>query len=162
FTNSEYYAIIILKSINNKTDGKPVIPLLTYTFGTYIQDNYITLLLLSALIIMLIGNWKMKISGTNYEWLIIGITLAITVLQAVELMCDRYGWSHRILYYKCAATYWLYPLAAMLELYLVAPIKHKFLMAIPYAVNFTLQKQKLCSDDNVEAFHKISKKGAFL
>lgn len=65
FTNSEYYAIIILKSINNKTDGKPVIPLLTYTFGTYIQDNYIiTLLLLSALIIMLIGNRKMKISGT--------------------------------------------------------------------------------------------------
>ena len=115
-----------------------MIPLLTYTFGTYIQDNYITLLLLSALIIMLIGNRKMKISGTNYVWLIIGITLAITVLQAVELMCDRYGWSHMILYYKCAATYWLYPLAAMLELYLVAPIKHKFLMAIPYAVNFIL------------------------
>ncbi|MBR1831207.1 MAG: hypothetical protein IJ784_02115, partial [Ruminiclostridium sp.] len=64
-----------------------MIPLLTYTFGTYIQDNYIiTLLLLSALIIMLIGNRKMKISGTNYVWLIIGITLAITVLQAVELM----------------------------------------------------------------------------
>jgi hypothetical protein len=30
----------------HKTDGKPVIPLLTYTFATYIQDNYITLLLL--------------------------------------------------------------------------------------------------------------------
>lgn len=103
-----------------------------YTFLTYISENYITLILLSALVIMLIVNRKMKISGLHYVWLMIGMTFVLTVCRAVEEMCDIYGWDCRILYFKTTAVYLIYPLTAMLELYLIAPIKHKLLLAVPY------------------------------
>jgi len=109
-----------------------------YTLITYITNNYITLLLLASLLLLLIVNRKMKIEGLHYMWIIIGIVFVLTICEAVEDMCDLYGWNVRILYFKTAAVYWLYPLTAMLELYLVAPIKHKFLFAAPYAVNFIL------------------------
>lgn len=106
-----------------------------YTFLTYIQNNYVTLLLLAALTMLMITSRKMKISGLHYMWVIIVIVFALTVCEAIEDICDLYGWDYRILYFKTAAVYWLYPLTAMLELYLVAPIKHKFIVGIPYAVN---------------------------
>ena len=67
-------------------------------------------------------------------WLMIGMTFALTICRAVEEMCDIYGWNYRILYFKTAAVYLIYPLTAMLELYLIAPIKHKLLMAVPYII----------------------------
>ncbi len=103
-----------------------------YTLMTYIRENYITLILLSALIILLIANRKMKISGLHYVWLMICMTFVLTICGAVETICDTYGWDYRILYFKTTAVYLIYPLTALLELYLIAPIKHKLPMAVPY------------------------------
>ena len=109
-----------------------------YTLMTYITNNYITLLLLSAVALLLIANRKVKVNGVQYIWLIIVIVFMLTLCEAIEDMCDLYNWDYRILYFKTAAVYWLYPLTAMLELYLVASVKHKLLTAIPYAVNSIL------------------------
>ena len=104
----------------------------------YITNNYITLLLLSALSMLLIVNRKMKTSGLNFVWAIIGIVFGLTLCEALEDACDVYHWNYRILYFKTALVYWLYPLTAMLELYLIVPIQHTLLMAIPYLINFVL------------------------
>ena len=112
-----------------------------YTFLTYITNNYLTLLTLSALTVVLIVNRKMKIEGLNYFWQIMGIVFALTILEAIEDMCDLYGWDYRLLYLKTAGVYWLYPLTAMLEVYLIAPIRSrsvKFLLLIPYLVSFVI------------------------
>lgn len=109
-----------------------------YTFVTYFTNNYVTLLLLSTLIMLLITNHKMKTTGLHYIWVIIGIVFTLTLCEAFEDICGVYKWNYRLLYFKTAMVYILYPLIAMLELYLVAPIKHKILMAAPYAVNVSL------------------------
>ena len=109
-----------------------------YTIMTYITNNYVTLLLLAALVILLIVNRKMKISGLQYVWTIMGIVFTLTLCEAFEDICDLYNWDYRLLYIKTALVYWLYPLTAMLELYLVTPIKRKLLIAIPYIINFVL------------------------
>ena len=109
-----------------------------YTLMTYITNNYMTLLLLASLTVLLIANRKMKVDGLQYIWLIMGIVFTLTLCEAVEDMCDLYMWDYRLLYIKTALSYWLYPLMAMLELYLIAPIKRKLLVAIPYIINFVL------------------------
>ena len=58
--------------------------------------------------------------------------------EALEDICDTYMLDHRILYIKTAFVYWFYPLTAMLQLYLVAPIKHKRLMALPYMISLAV------------------------
>ena len=103
-----------------------------YTLMTYITNNYMTLLLLASLTVLLIANRKMKVDGLQYIWLIMGIVFTLTLCEAVEDMCDLYMWDYRLLYIKTALSYWLYPLMAMLELYLIAPIKRKLLVAVPY------------------------------
>ena len=104
----------------------------------YVTNNYITLLLLTALAMLLIINRRMKIGGLQYSWAIIGIVLVITICEAVEDICDSYMLSPRILYVKTAMIYLLYPLMALLELYLVAIVKHKKLLLIPYIVSSVL------------------------
>ena len=109
-----------------------------YTFTDYISHNYVTLILLAALSLLLTVNRKMKLHGMQYVWSIIAIVLGLTIAEAAEDICDIYGLSYRILYIKTAFVYWFYPLIAMLELYLVTPVRHKLLMAIPYLLNFVL------------------------
>ena len=91
-----------------------------------------------ALIILLIVNRNAKISGLHYIWPIIGIVFGLTLCEALADICDTYQWNYRILYFKTTMVYWLYPLVALLEVLLVAPIKRKFLIAIPYLINSVL------------------------
>ena len=106
-----------------------------YTAMDYLTNNYITLMLLAALAMLLTVNRRMKIHGIQYMWATICIVLGLTVAEALEDICDTYMLDHRILYIKTAFVYWFYPLTAMLQLYLVAPIKHKWLMALPYMIS---------------------------
>ena len=111
-----------------------VIMIGSYTFADYINDYYLTLLLLASLVVLLIVNHGAKITGLNYIRPIIGIVFSLTLLEALEDACDAYQWNYRILYFKTAMVYWLYPLCALLELKLIAPIRHKFLLLLPYLV----------------------------
>lgn len=106
-----------------------------YTLFNYVTNNYITLLLLAALTMLLIVNRKIKIEGLRYYGALMLIVFGLTVAEAVEDICDLYMLDVRILYVKSAFVYWFYPLTAMLGLFLVVPLKHKILWAIPYFVN---------------------------
>lgn len=91
--------------------------------------------MLAMLSVLLIVNRKTKIPGFRYVWAMIGIVLCLTLCEALEDICDIYHMDYRILYFKTAMVYWLYPLTAMLELYLVAPIKQKLILAMPYIIS---------------------------
>ena len=104
-----------------------------YTFADYINEFYLTLLLLASLVMLLIVNRDAKIAGLRYIWLIVGIVFTLTINAALEKkLCDAYQWNYRILYFKTAISYWLYPLAVLLELMLVAPIRNQLLIKLPY------------------------------
>lgn len=107
----------------------------SYTLFNYINNNYITLLLLASLAMFLIVNRRIKIEGLRYYWALMLIVFTLTIAEAVEDICDLYMLDVRILYVKSAFVYWLYPLTAMLLLFLVVPLKHKLLWTIPYFLN---------------------------
>lgn len=98
----------------------------------YISSSYTTLMLLAGLMVILLANRRTKIEGTQYVWAIMGIVFAITVFEYLEIWCDTYRKPLWILYIKAAATYSLYPLMMILELFLIARVKHKILIMIPY------------------------------
>lgn len=91
-------------------------------------------MLLAGLLVILIANHRTKIKGTQYVWAIMGIVFVITVFEYIEIWCDTYNKPLWILYAKSAITYSLYPLLMILELFLIAKIKHKLLMLIPYFI----------------------------
>ena len=109
-----------------------------YTFADYIGNNYVTLLMLLGLLLIFYINRRAEIGGIKYFRAMIGIVFMLTLCEALEDICDIYGLSVRVLYLKTALVYWFYPLIAMLELYLVVPMKRKLLWAVPYAVNALL------------------------
>lgn len=100
----------------------------------YISQCYITLMLLAGLSVILLANRKTKIEGTQFVWAIMGLVFVLTSCECLEYWCDTYNKPLWILYLKTALVYLIYPLISLLELYLVAQIKHKFLTAIPYAI----------------------------
>lgn len=104
----------------------------------YISRNYIVLALLSSFIIILTANRKNKIEGTQYAWYILIIIFALTVLEYIEDWCSVYNKSVRILYFKTTLLYWLYPLTALLQIYLIVPVKRKLLIAVPHLINMML------------------------
>ena len=98
----------------------------------YFSKSYMTLMLLAGLVVILVANRRTRIEGTQYMWAIMGIVFAITVFESLEQWCDTYHKSLWILYFKAAVTYSLYPLLMILELFIIARIKHKILIMIPY------------------------------
>lgn len=102
----------------------------------YISYNYMTLMLLAGLTVILTANRKTKINGVQYVWGIMAIVLALTICEYVEVWCDTYYKSLWILYVKAALSYTLHPLLIVLEVYLIAPIRHKILILIPFFADF--------------------------
>ena len=104
----------------------------------YIRQNYLTLMLLIALIVIRFSTRRIKTQGLNYIGLITGLVFAVTVLEYLEEWCITYEKPVWIMYIKSAFTYNIYPLLLVLELMLVTPIKNKVLLLIPYFINASL------------------------
>lgn len=104
----------------------------------YISNSYMTLMLLAGLVVILIANRRSKIEGTQYVWTIIGLVFTLTVFEYIEKWCIAYDKPVWIMYMKAAVCYSIHPLLILFELYLIAPIKHKLLMLIPYFVEVTV------------------------
>ncbi|MCR5168479.1 MAG: histidine kinase [Oscillospiraceae bacterium] len=102
-------------------------------FITDLFNNYfITLMLLSGLIIILIANRKNKIAGEKYVWAVSGLVFLLTLFENLEIWCidsDKPVW---ILYLKAAVCYSIYPLLIILGLFFIAPVKRRKLILIPY------------------------------
>ena len=111
--------------------------MLTYVID-YFRQSYVTLMLLLSLSVILIANRKVKIDGTQYIWGILGMVFMVSVFEFIEDLCIEHSWPMWILYLKTSVIYCIYPLIALVELYLIAPVKHKVLVTIPYIINIAL------------------------
>ena len=101
----------------------------------YIGQSYITLILLAGLIVILLANRRTKIEGVNLVWVMIGLIFLLTLCSYAESWCYENNKPVWIRYVKSSIFYSVNPLLILLELYLIAPIRHKLLMSLPYAVN---------------------------
>lgn len=119
----------------------------------YIRNSYTVLMLLAGLAVMFIANRRKKIEGTQYFLAIIGILFAITVFEYLEKWCDTYQKPVWILYFKAAVSYSLYPLLMILELFLIARIKHKILIMIPYFIELPFLAADLFGTHFVYGYH---------
>ena len=120
----------------------------------YISYNYMTLMLLAGLTVILTANRKMKINGVQYVWAIMAIVLVLTICEYVEVWCDTYNKDYHILYPKTMLVYWLFPMTALLEIYLVVPVRHKLLLAVPQIVNMLLTLIDLFGTGIVYSFNE--------
>ena len=99
----------------------------------YLQSSYMTLFVLLALIVMIYSNRKINenFKGIRLIYSVAALTFLTSVCEYLEEWCDKYDLSYRILYYKSSAIYILYPLIALLVLYLTEGVKNKLLVAVP-------------------------------
>lgn len=104
----------------------------------YIYTNYITLIILATIILMTCVSKKNDIKGTWYIHLLVLVVFILSVVEYVEIWADMYNKSYRILYYKTTLVYWLYPLLALLLLYITGEVKRKGLVTIPLIINMVI------------------------
>ena len=104
----------------------------------YITTNYITLLILATIIVMTIVNSKNNIKGTKMIHTMVFVSFIISIAEYFEVWVDTYNKSYRLLYYKAAIVYCLYPLLAMLFLYMTESLKHRHLITIPLIINIVI------------------------
>ena len=98
----------------------------------YIGESYMTIMLIAGLVVILFANRATKIDGVRYVWVITGLVFALTLFEYLESWCTDYHKPVWILYVKGAVCYIIHPLLIILELFLIAPIKHKKLLLLPY------------------------------
>ena len=98
----------------------------------YLSMNYFTFIMLLGLAIIQFANRKAKINGVQYIWIIMGLVFLLTILNYLEYWVSAYHKNVRWLYFKTSTLYCIYPLVALLELYLIAPVRRKFLLTLPY------------------------------
>lgn len=101
----------------------------------YLSRNFMTLILLAGLIVILSANSETKIKGVEYIRYILALVFILTLCIFTEYWCNLYQKPVWILYVKAAVYYIINPLMVLLELYLVAPVKHRILLSLPFAVN---------------------------
>ena len=121
----------------------------------YISQNYLTLMLLLALAVVQLVNLKNKIKGAELIWVLEFIVLVLTVCDYLDYCTMKYKLPVRVLYYKSALVYWLFPLLALIELLLITPFKRRFqkiLIFIPYAFCFIVVLLNLFGIESVFAF----------
>lgn len=100
----------------------------------YVSQSYITLMLLAGLTVILVANRKTKIEGTQFVWIIMGLVFVLTSCEYIQYWCVTYDKPMWMMYVKTSLIYLIYPLISLLELYLVASIRHKVLIILPFAV----------------------------
>ncbi len=95
----------------------------------YLKYNYPTVVLLLAIVILVaITGYGSKIEKTGYIYTIAFLTFIISVLEFSEEWIDAYNLNYRLLYYKAMLIYWLYPMIALLLLFMIWDIKYKPLL----------------------------------
>ncbi len=120
----------------------------------YIFTNYITLIILATIILMTCVSKKNDIKGTWYIHLLVLVVFILSVVEYVEIWADMYNKSYRILYYKTTLVYWLYPLLALLLLYITGEVKRKGLVTIPLIINMVITAIDLAETGIVYRFTK--------
>lgn len=125
----------------------------------YISQSYMTLMLLTGLAVILTANRHTEIEGLQYIRSIMGMVFLLTLCEYTDYWCSVYPDAVKLLYVKSAIAYNIYPLMLLLELFLIAPIRHKRLLLLPYAVNMLCVTADLFGTEIVYSF---TAEGGFL
>ncbi|MCR5600884.1 MAG: histidine kinase [Ruminococcus sp.] len=123
-----------------------------YVILDFISERYMTLMILFGLASVIYANRKSKIDKLNIIVIMMMISLVIVVCEFTEDWCDKYNKDYRILYVKTMLVYWLYPLMALLGIYLTVHIKNKLLLAVPQFVNMVITAVDLTGTGFVYSF----------
>lgn len=118
----------------------------------YISNYYVTLILLWGLVLILIANRRNKIDDVKYFWSLTALVFALTLFENLEDWCDAYDKPVWILYFKAAVCYSIQPLLILLQLYLIAPVKRKVLLLIPYFAEVTFVIADLFGLNNIYGY----------
>lgn len=105
----------------------------------YLQSSYVTLMILATLIVLMYTNRSVTIQGRGLIYVVSGLVFLVSVLEYVEEWCDAYDKNYRILYFKAAGIYILYPLIILLILYMTGGVKRKFFIAVPELINIVIE-----------------------
>lgn len=120
----------------------------------YLSANYMTIMILLSLLVVVFINRRHDLEGVGILKVVMLVALAISVLEYVEVVCDRNSMDIWILYLKTMLVYWLYPMCVLLEIYLTIPVRHKVLIALPEAVNMLITLIDLSGTCIVYGFHE--------
>ena len=104
----------------------------------FVSESYITLMILLGLTSVIFANRRSKIEKVYIINIMMILSLVLVICEFVEDWCDKYNRDYHILYFKSMMIYWLYPLMALLAIYLTVPVKRKLLLAVPQFVNMVV------------------------
>ena len=104
----------------------------------FVSESYMTLMILFGLSSVIVANRGSKIEKIRIINFMILMTFSLILCEFIEEWCDKYNKDYRILYVKAMLIYWLYPLMALMGIYLTIPVKRKLLIAIPQFVNMAI------------------------
>lgn len=104
----------------------------------FVSKSYMTLMILFGLSSVIIANRGSKIEKMRIINFMILMTFFLVFCEFLEEWCDKYHKDYRILFVKAMLVYWLYPLMALMGIYLTIPVKRKLLIAVPQFVNMVI------------------------
>ncbi|MBQ9030217.1 MAG: histidine kinase [Parasporobacterium sp.] len=109
----------------------------------YFKNMYPALMILAAVIVMITAaghreKHDKRIHKAGYIIIMVGLTFLVSILEYAEIWIDEQGLDYHLLYYKAMLIYWIYPAIALILLYMICDIKHKFLFAIPLFINMII------------------------
>lgn len=118
----------------------------------FVSESYMTLMILLGLLSVMIANRKSKIDKVYIIVILMVLSLVLVICEFTEDWCDKYHKDYHILYIKAMLVYWLYPLMALLGIYLTVPVRRKMILAIPQFVNMVITAVDLTGTDFVYHF----------
>lgn len=119
----------------------------------YLSTSYLTLIMLAGLAMIQVANRRAKIEGVQYIWAIMGLVFLLTVLDYIEYWAEAYDKGIFWLYIKTSGIYCIYPLIALLELYLIVPGSRKLALTVPYVAFIGVQIADLFGAGLTYFFH---------
>ena len=104
----------------------------------YFFANYITLTILVTINVIGMVSRKHQLKGIKLIQVMTLVVFLISIAEYFGIWIKEYNKSYRLLYYKSAAVYILYPLLAMLLLYVAVDVRYKYLLMLPFIIAVVL------------------------
>ena len=104
----------------------------------YFFANYITLTILVTINVIGMVSRKHQLKGIKLIQVMTLVVFLISIAEYFGIWIVEYNKSYRLLYYKSAAVYILYPLLAMLLLYVAVDVRYKYLLMLPFIIAVVL------------------------
>ena len=101
----------------------------------YLNNCYPTLLLLAAMLVVSVVNRSAKILRVWMLHILVLIIFALSLAEYSERWIDLKLLDYHLLYFKSMTIYILYPMVALILLFIIGNIKYKMLVSVPVIIN---------------------------